>query len=381
MSPKTAKRPIAAQRTLFVAQAGMKRDIKAMFSKMSNDLAALALRYAGGADRPISTAKENTFLSEAGNIVSRYFVGVDGRSAFGTNGIVALAPFPAILNKWIYRTTKLVIDAHSAWMRRTLPEDVIEYLSRKNTKRRQAEFRVQEDKLPKELEDLMRALRIFHNDPLAEYEPAHTWVDPAGYRLSDRVWKASNATRSKIDAMLSDAIREGWSAEYLSKQLEKFLLPGRVGKRTTRPYGRDASYDCMRLARTELTRAHSEASYIAAYSNPYVNGVDWALSASHPKRDICDQLCTIGKDGQRVKPPYDFASRRIPPAHPHCLCVTRPAVIPDAALVTEKLRTVMRDARTKYLEPYLTPVQADDFIADLLGDLVLEAISPQRILL
>ena len=46
------------------------------------------------------------------------------------------------------------------------------------------------------------------------------------------------------------------------------------------------------------------------------------------------------------------------------------------AIVTQRLRGVMLDARREYLEPYMTPARANQFIADLLGS-VLNQLVPQ----
>ena len=50
----------------------------------------------------------------------------------------------------------------------------------------------------------------------------------------------------------------------------------------------------------------------------------------------------------------------------------------SAAEVTQMLRGVMQDARQEYLEPYMTPARANQFIADLLGP-ILNQIVPQII--
>ncbi len=123
---------------------------------------------------------------------------------------------------------------------------------------------------------------VFAPNPLAEYDPPHLWVDPNGYRLSDRVWRTAGETRRKVDAMVDEGIRQGRGALALSRDLEEYLHPGRQIVRTKAPYGTDASYDAMRLARTEITRAASKAHEAAALDNPFVTGLKWKLSPQHP---------------------------------------------------------------------------------------------------
>jgi hypothetical protein len=123
---------------------------------------------------------------------------------------------------------------------------------------------------------------VFTPNPLAGYDPPHLWVDPNGYRLSDRIWRTAGATRRKVDAFLEDGIAQGRGSLKLSRDLERFLHPGRQLVRTKTPYGTDASYDAMRLARTEISRGAAQAHETAARANPFVSGLRWKLSPQHP---------------------------------------------------------------------------------------------------
>jgi hypothetical protein len=362
-------KPIGGARALVAAQVGIRRDIKAMFADMSARLAGQVTRVSDQ-DGRIPQSTERRLMAAVGDTVSSYFVGVDGRSPFAEDGVTALAAYPRVLNTWIARVTRDVVYAQRNWMRRNVPEDI------------QAWLRLHRRRL-REIDPvfmrLVRSLRIFSENPLAQYESAHTWVDANGYRLSDRIWQASLRTRAKIDAMLTDGIRQGRGAFQLAKDLEKFLLPDRLGRRTNRPYGRDASLDAMRLARTEITHAHSQATLAAGRANPYVDGMDWALSARHPKFDVCDRIATIGMAGQRLREPYPLNGAQVPPAHPHCLCIARTAASATPERVTEQLRAAIAQAN---FDPYLTPLTGDDFVRDLLGDalmLLLAGATARRI--
>ena len=73
----------------------------------------------------------------------------------------------------------------------------------------------------------------------------------------------------------------------------------------------------MRLARSELNNAfHSRQ--IAAAQKPWVLGVKWNLSKSHPRKDECDRYATENAHqlGRGVFPKSDVPSK----PHPHCLC-------------------------------------------------------------
>lgn len=158
------------------------------------------------------------------------------------------------------------------------------------------------------------------------YDPFHLWVDPGGHTLSDRIWKSTLGARQKLDKYLTQNISLGTSSTRMARDLENMLLPNRAVLRSTRPYGVDVSFDSMRLARTEITRAHTETTFIASEANPFVQGMDWALSAQHPRIDICDSLATIGMGGERLRDPYpvDSAPHVVEASHPQCICVNLP---------------------------------------------------------
>lgn len=290
----------------------------------------------------IPVLHESRVLSQAGDTLQRFFVGQDFRQVFGTDGVTALSPYAHLLNQFIARVTGRIVKRSSDFLKERLPEDVQRYLLT-------AHIREQ-----------------FSGNPFAQYESAHTWVDPRGYRLSDRIWQTSIRTRTQMDGLLSEGIRSGRGAFDLAKELERFLLPERALLRTDRPYGRDASYHALNLARTEIGRAGTQASFVVGLSNPYVDGFDFALSAQHPKFDICDRLATIGMHNERLRPPYPvtgYVPKPFVDTHPQCLCVIIPSASKSTAEVVEELRDMMR----RRLPAPITPIDPLRFIKRLLG--------------
>lgn len=151
-------------------------------------------------------------------------------------------------------------------------------------------------------------------------EPVLRWKDTRGYRLSDRIWNLSELTAGQIDALLAEAVNTGMGSLPLSRRLERFLLPGRELPRTTRPYGTDASFNAMRLARSEITRAHSIATDAAARLNRFVTRMYYKLSAVHKADpgDPCEKHAaeSIANDGFPVgRCPLPMVD-----THPHCIC-------------------------------------------------------------
>lgn len=153
----------------------------------------------------------------------------------------------------------------------------------------------------------------------SKVSPILSWPDERGYALSDRIWNISEATAAQIDALLQEAISSGMQSTALAKRLEQFLLPGRTLPQTTTPYGTTGSYNARRLARSEITRAHSLATKAAGIANPFVDKMFYNLSNSHvADGDICEEYAALS-DSQGG---FDPAECPVPEAdtHPHCLC-------------------------------------------------------------
>lgn len=205
------------------------------------------------------------------------------------------------------------------------------------------------------------------------YDPFHRWVDPNGYRLSDRVWRDAIDVRSRVDRLLDYHIAQGTAAVDIADELERFLTPGARVMRTRTPYGTEGSYAARRLARTEISAAAGRATVNASIANPFVSGVRWRLSASHGKPDICDDYATGGPNGDGVYPP-----EQVPPypAHPHDLCALVPVPAADRAETLRRLRDDIqaRTPRARALQGLFNVaflVQA--IMSGLLGD-VLERV-------
>ncbi len=379
---------VSNARILPSAQLGFKRDLKALFASIVDDIQAIILRPGTDPDAPIDESRLPSIQAAAARVMLSLFVGPDGRNAFADDGVSPLSPYARLLNKWYVYVVVSQVMAHHNWMKKTLPSDVFAALqnwkSRKVALIKEAEnpFLRREGESDEDYRQRLDDLRIFRPNPTTRYDAMHTWVDPNGYRLSDRIWRASQETRDQIDALITTGIRRGMSARQLADALTAYLVPTETGSRALRPFGGrftadGASYNAMRLARTEITRANNEAAYISTVNNPYAEGIDIVRSANGDKDcKICPRHATIDINGTRVRPPYRIDDNpRIPPYHPHDMCHVRSAMR-SAAAVTQQLRAVMQDARREYLEPYMTPARANQFIADLLGP-ILNQLVPQ----
>ncbi len=338
---------LSSRSPMLAAQAGLQRDLKAAFLTTADSARGRLLHSVISPNDPVPIGSLTAIQRDVGLMVERLFVGQDGRSAYAADGRTPLSPFATILNRWIVRETAQIVRQHSAFMRARLPEDVLAWLRRAKRPARE---------------------QLTSPQALLAYEPTWTWLDARGYTLSDRIWNASLETRRRIDALLADGIRSGRAAFSLANELERFLVPGRAALRTNRPYGQDASFWAMNLARSEISLQAARVSVVSARQNPFVEAVIWNLSGSHPKDDICDSLAA----GSPY--PVDRAPLQVIDSHPQCLCFNTYEVRPSSEVIDE-LRGLMADGE----EPYTNPVDETGFLLELLG-MLLAGIAQRELL-
>lgn len=328
------------------------RRMTALFRRLADSIAAQIAR-AADADGTVPLSSTYALQSAAGDAAARLFLGRQGErwapfDVLPDGTVLPLSPYTRVLWASIEAATRVSVEQHAAIMAQRLPADLVAHLRRARRDPFAYARQVREQ------------AAAFTPNPLARYDPAHTWVDPNGYTLSERIWRTAGETRRRLDAFLDERIRAGQGSLAMSRALEAFLLPGRT-LRTKAPYGVDASYDAMRLARTEITRAAAQASEMAAAMNPFVVGIRVVLSGSHPKPDICDEAAAAGpwpKD--RIPAEYQI------PMHPHCLCSYRYELTDNAAAVLRDLRDEVRAERAVLVE-MIGPLQVASFVALLLG--------------
>lgn len=336
----------SGSRALAIAHRGFERDLKAGLRQVSDQIGGIILRGAG-ADGIISPREETQIVRPVGEAVQRFFVGSDNRSPYASDGVTPLATYPEILNKWIVYVSAQAVYRQRDWLKRNVPEDLFTWL---------AGARAPEGATVREMIDISVFMRPgFAVGTIRQFHLNHLFVHEDGKKLSDRIWKSGTNTRAKMDALVLDYIRSGTSALELSRLTERFLLPGRAPIRTRKPYGTDASFDGMRLGRTEITWAAGQSTLIASRLNPYVTGINWNLSPSHPRADVCDGLAAGSPYEPNNVPQY--------PPHPQCMCNLSPAVTKTPAQVTEELHQYMNEG---YDAP-LTPASSDNILLLLLG--------------
>lgn len=183
--------------------------------------------------------------------------------------------------------------------------------------------------------------------PRGMYDAFHQFVDPNGYRLSDRIWRTSIDVRSRVDRLLDYHIAQGTPAVDIARLMEPFLTPGGALSKTKTPYGSEGSYSARRLARTEITAAAGRATVNASAANPFVQSIQWRLSGSHADADQCDDNAHGGPSGDGIYP-----IDRVPtyPNHPHELCSLLPVPSGSTADLVTSLRADIQAARGNLID-------------------------------
>ncbi|MHB8928937.1 MAG: hypothetical protein ACYC9Q_15065 [Bacillota bacterium] len=153
-----------------------------------------------------------------------------------------------------------------------------------------------------------------------------------GKNLSARIWDFSQTTQEQILGVVNSGVVQGKSAANLAKELRQYLLDPFQGKSIVTPseYAKGVSSvhtNTLRLARTETQMAYHQLHVNQSLTAPYVLGIRWNLSASHPKEDVCDGLAAGGPNGGGVYPKDEVPE--VP--HPNCLCyLTDELMSPEA---------------------------------------------------
>lgn len=134
--------------------------------------------------------------------------------------------------------------------------------------------------------------------------------------LSDRVYRSNTWINSRLDTRVNSALARGLSAREFAAEIRDFINPDTPG---------GIRYAAMRLARSEINNAAHAVAVNSAQGKPWISGMQWQLSASHPKPDVCDDIAEGGVGGNGV---YDVGKVPAKP-HPQCFCTIFPISVSD----------------------------------------------------
>lgn len=136
--------------------------------------------------------------------------------------------------------------------------------------------------------------------------------------LSYSVYRNSALASGRIDRIVNEGIARGLNARSIAKEVKAFILPSTPG---------GASYAAMRLGRTELNNAFHATQVRIAATKPWVEGMRWNISNSHPRPDECDEYAE--HDGTGIWPVSEVPGK----PHPHCLCYVTSETVSRASFV------------------------------------------------
>jgi hypothetical protein len=153
-------------------------------------------------------------------------------------------------------------------------------------------------------------------------EAALTRVYLTRIPLAEQVYKTAEMTRGWVEHRVTTSIARGRTVDQLAKDVRAFINPATPG---------GASYAARRLARTEINNTYHAVIVVHNEDKPWVNGMKWNTSRSHPKLDICDTLARNDKHGLgRGVFPRTAVPRK---PHPQCLCYITPRTMTNDQFV------------------------------------------------
>lgn len=145
----------------------------------------------------------------------------------------------------------------------------------------------------------------------AQIDAALTRITTSYIPLSEQVYKTHALASGLVDRRVNAMLASGASPRELARSVRGLIDPNTRG---------GASYAALRLGRTEINNAAHASALARMRGKPWVRTVDWNLSGSHPRDDICDDL-------ERASP---YTPESVPEKpHPQCLCTITATPISD----------------------------------------------------
>jgi hypothetical protein len=140
-----------------------------------------------------------------------------------------------------------------------------------------------------------------------------------GISLSEQVYRTEALSKGWVDRAVNRAILQGGSWKDIADAVKPFIDPNTPG---------GVSYAAKRLGRTELNNAFHTSAIRLGEENPWVQGQQWNLSGTHPKKDECDVLAskTFSRKLGRGVYPADQVPRK---PHPQCKCYLTPKTVSE----------------------------------------------------
>jgi hypothetical protein len=133
-------------------------------------------------------------------------------------------------------------------------------------------------------------------------EAALTRMGLSAVPLSQKIYRTQVWMDGRLGKLINAALASGANAREFAKTARDWFNPNTPG---------GIRYAAMRLARTEINNAFHASAVQRSLEKPWVSQMDWNLSKSHPKPDICNKVAD--------ESPYAVADVPVRP-HPQCMC-------------------------------------------------------------
>lgn len=157
-------------------------------------------------------------------------------------------------------------------------------------------------------------------------EVAITRMTQSQYPLAQRIYRTEVWMNDRVGRMVESALARGLSAREFAAEARSWFNPNTPG---------GVRYASMRLARSEINNAFHAISVNNALDKPWVEGMKWQLSKSHPKPDECDTYAKGHSPGmgEGLYLPRDVPRK----PHPHCFCYVTPEVVDEDVFLDKML--------------------------------------------
>lgn len=127
--------------------------------------------------------------------------------------------------------------------------------------------------------------------------------------LSKRIYNTSVWMGNRLGRLINETLATGLNAQEFARRARDWFNPNTPG---------GVRYAALRLARTEINNAFHAMSAAKYADTPWIKQVEWNLSKSHPKPDVCNEVAAGS--------PYP--ADRVPARpHPQCMCYITPKAI------------------------------------------------------
>lgn len=142
------------------------------------------------------------------------------------------------------------------------------------------------------------------------------------YPLAQRIYRTRLWLDGRVDRMVNSALARGLTVREFAREARDWFNPDTPG---------GVRYASLRLARSEINNAFHAVAVNQVAEAPWVTGMKWNLSRSHPKPDECDEYAK--EDRYRMGSGV-FPSRDVPrKPHPQCFCYVTPVPVGEDAFL------------------------------------------------